>query len=86
MTSTRIDPQLASRLETDASHEFDLLIRVSRVDETVEHDFVVLGITIRRRLTLIPTYAVTCPGPTALELLNYPWVICIEEDRIVYAH
>lgn len=85
MTTAKIDPQLKQALQTEYSSEFSLLVRVDQIDDGREQALRTHGVAIRRRLTLLPTYAVTCSGAIGLGLLHLPWVQHIEEDRPVYA-
>lgn len=85
MTPTKIDPQLKQALQVQRSSEFQLLVRVDQIEEGREQALRARGATIRRRLTLLPTYAVTCSGAVGLGLLDLPWIQRVEEDRPVYA-
>lgn len=84
MTAQRIDPKLEAAFKAGPQAEFQLLVRVSQADDTAERTLESLGLTVRRRLQLVPTLAVTGTGAGALALLAYPWVIQIEEDRPVH--
>lgn len=85
MTTAKIDPQLQQALQAEYSSDFLLLVRVDQIDDGRERVLRTRGVAIRRRLTMLPTYAVTCSGAIGLELLDLPWVQHIEEDRPVYA-
>lgn len=85
MSNAKIDPDLRQTLQMHGSSEFALLLRVDKVDDSRERDLLARSVVIRRRLMLVPTYAVTCSGATGLELLEQPWVRHVEEDRPVYA-
>lgn len=85
MTTAKIDPQLKQALQVERSSTFLLLVRVDQIDNGREKTLQARGVAIRRRLTLLPTYAVTCSGAVGLGLLELPWVQRIEEDRPVYA-
>ena len=84
MTSQRIDPQLKSALETDPDATRDLLIRVERADDETQRALEELGLDIRRRLQLVPTFAVSGRGGSVLRLLDRPWVKQIEDDQPVH--
>jgi hypothetical protein len=85
MTPVRIDPQLEQAMQTHPDLEFSLLLSVDRTDASRQQALTARGAFIRRSLTLVPTFAVTCTGSAGLSLLTLPWVRRIEEDRPVYA-
>ncbi len=85
MASAKIDPHLKQTLQAQPDAPFLLLLRVDQIDGSHKQALVAYGVTIRRSLTLAPTFAVTCSGATGLSLLDLPWVYSIEEDRPVYA-
>ena len=85
MTQARIDPQLKQTLQAQPAAEFLLLLRVYQIDVSHSQALVARGVTIRRSLTLTPTFAVTCSGAVGLGLLDLPWIRSVEEDRPVYA-
>ena len=84
VTSTQIGPGLEHVLAADPDAQFYLLIRVAQADDQTEQALRECGATIRHRLTLIPTFAVTCTGAIALSLLQCSWVQHIEDDRPVH--
>ena len=84
VTSTQIGPGLKHVLAADPDAQFYLLIRVAQADDETEQALLEYGVKIRHQLTLIPTFAVTCTGATALNLLQCPWVQHIEDDRPVH--
>ena len=84
MASPRIDPRLEAALKGRPTAEFQLLIRVSQADDAAQRTLESLGLTVHRRLQLTPTFAVTGAGASALALLNYSWVLRIEEDLPVH--
>lgn len=83
-TSTQIAPDLAKALAAYPDAEFSLLIRVVQADDQTEQSLLDCGATIRYRLTLIPTFAVTCTGAAALSFATYAWVRHIEADLPVH--
>lgn len=85
MTTTTIDPQLKQAMQARRDDAFHLLLRVDQVDVRCEQALEEHGATVRHRMTLTPTYAVTCSGASGLRLLKLPWVRRVEEDRPVYA-
>lgn len=85
MTTATIDPQLKQALQARLGDEFHLLVRVDRIDADQEQALAARGVTVRRSMTLTPTYAVACTGAAGLGLLDLPWVSRVEEDRPVYA-
>lgn len=85
MTTATIDPQLQQALQTQHNAMFSLLLRVDRIGDDREQALHTRGVAIRRRLTLVPTFAVTCTGAAGASLLDLPWIQRIEEDRPVYA-
>lgn len=84
MTTAKIDPQLKQALQAGRNSDFSLLVRVDQIDDGREQVLRTRGVAIRRRLTLLPTYAVTCSGAAGLGLLHLSWVQHIEEDHPVY--
>ena len=85
MTTANIDPQLKQTMQAQPDAEFSLLLRVDQIDAGHQQALVERGVTIRRSLTLVPTFAVTCTGGSGLSLLDLPWIRHVEEDRPVYA-
>ncbi len=85
MTPTRIDPQLQQAMQSRPDTQFSLLLRVDQTDISRQQTLAAHGVTIRRSLTLTPTFAVTCSGAAGLSLLDVPWIRQVEEDRPVYA-
>lgn len=85
MTTQRIEPALAATLHGQPQQSFDLLVRVDRADDQRQAEVEALGATVRRRLTLLPTFAVTCTGATALQVAEQPWVQRVEDDGPVVA-
>jgi hypothetical protein len=84
-SSIPIDPSLERTLAANPNAEFSLLIRVTQVNDQVELALLSYGVTIRHRITLVPTFAVTCTGAAALSLAEYSWVTFIEADQPVHA-
>ncbi len=85
MTTTVIDSRLRRAMQERKSDEFHLLIRVDQIDANHEQALQACGMTIRRSLSLTPTYAVTGVGAAGLSLLDMPWIQRVEEDGPVYA-
>lgn len=84
MDTARIDSQLRQQLQAEPMIEHQLLVRVEQVDQDAEEKLRSLGIKVRRRLQLVPTFAITATGQAALRLLDFAWVKHIEEDRLVH--
>lgn len=84
MTTATIDPQLQQALQDQGNATFSLLLRVDQIGDDREQALAARGVTVRHRLTLIPTFAVTCTGAAGLSLLDLPWIRQVEEDRPVY--
>lgn len=80
---TQIDPGLEQALAGNPHAQFYLIVRVQHADDRTEDALRSRGATIRHRLTLLPTFAITCTGATALELLTCSFVLRIEDDRPV---
>lgn len=85
MTPSKIDSTLAATLRSQPHQSFDLLVRVDRADDSRQVQIEAAGATVRRRLTLVPTFAVTCTGAAALQLAEQSWVQRVEDDGPVYA-
>lgn len=85
MATAKIDPNLAGAIHDQPGQSFDLLVRVDRADDQRQAQVETTGATVRRRLTLVPTFAVTCTGAVALRLAEQPWVQRVEHDGPVYA-
>lgn len=85
MTPSKIDPALAATLRSQPQQSFDLLLRVDRADDQRQAQVEAAGATVRRRLTLTPTFAVTCTGVAATRLVEQSWVQRVEDDGPVYA-
>ena len=84
MTSPIIDPRLLRALKTQPNAERDLLIQVQQADEQTGQALEAMGLTLRRRLTLLPTFAVSGPASVCLRLLECTWVQSIQEDQPVH--
>jgi hypothetical protein len=84
MDNRRIDFQLAQQLEQMPETDRDLLVQVQDIDQSKEDTLESLGLNVRRRFRLVPSYAVRGPGRAALKLLEYSWVQRIEEDLPVH--
>lgn len=85
MTTLKIESALAATLRGQPQQSFDLLVRVDRADDQRQAQVEAFGATVRRRLTLLPTFAVTCTGATALQVAEQPWVQRVEDDGPVFA-
>ncbi len=83
-TSSEMSPGLEHILAANPEAQFYLLIRVTEADDPTEQALRDYGVTIRHRLTLVPTFAVTCTGAAALSLMQCSWVEHIEDDRPVH--
>lgn len=84
MTSSKIDADLVIAIRSQPHEAFNLLVRVDRADDQRQVQIEAAGASVRRRLTLVPTFAVTCTGATALELADQSWVQRVEDDGPVY--
>ena len=84
MTPNEISPGLEHVLAANPDSQFYLLIHVTQADDLTEQALLEYGATIRHRLTLVPTFAVTCTGAAALSLMRCSWVEHIEDDRPVH--
>lgn len=85
MTTQKLDPELADAIRAQPQRSFDLLVRVDRADDQRQAQIETAGATVRRRLTLVPTFAITCPGAVAARLAEQSWVQRVEDDGPVYA-
>lgn len=85
MTTAKIDTALENAIRSQPHQSFDLLVRVDRADDQRQAQIEASGAAVRRRLTLVPTFAVTCTGASALRLAEQPWVQRVEDDGPVYA-
>ena len=85
MATSKIEPGLADTVRSQPHRSFDLLVRVDRADDERQAQVEAASAIVRRRLTLVPTFAVTCTGSAALHLAEQPWVQRIEDDGQVYA-
>lgn len=85
MATSKIDPNLANTIRSQPQQSFDLLVRVDRADDQRQAQVEAVGAAVRRRLTLVPTFAVTCTGANALRLAEQTWVQWVEDDGPVYA-
>ena len=77
-------PPLRRQIEEAPQDSFDLILRVSQADDTVQEEIERAGFQVRRRLTLIPQFAVSGPGEALFNLLEYPWLLSVEEDGSVH--
>jgi hypothetical protein len=80
---TQIDPGLERMLTGNPNAEFYLIVLVKHADDRTEQALRRTGVTIRHRLTLLPSFAITCTGAAALELSTCSFVLRIEDDRPV---
>ncbi|RME51848.1 MAG: hypothetical protein D6790_19345 [Caldilineae bacterium] len=77
-------PPLRQQIEEAPDNSFDLILRVSEVDDAVQAEIERAGFQVRRRLTLVPQFAVSGPGQALFNLLEYPWLLSVEEDGSVH--
>lgn len=84
MTSVRIDPQLVAKLNSRSVQEIDLIVRVKQADDETEQALQSLGLAVRNRLELVPTFTVTGSTPAARKLIDQSWVLSVEEDQPVH--
>lgn len=85
MATSKFDASLDSAVHSQPGQSFDLLVRVDRADDQRQTQVEATGATVRRQLSLVPTFAITCTGAVALRLAEQPWVQRIELDGPVYA-
>lgn len=84
MAKPQIENSLLHQMESAPSRSFDLLVRVDRVDDSTQEALTQAGLVVRRQIRLLPTFAVTGTGRSALQLLDWDWVQSIEEDQPVH--
>jgi hypothetical protein len=84
MATPQIENNLLHRMKSAPDRSFDLLVRVDRVDDSAREAMAQAGLTVRRQIQLLPSFAVTGTGSDALRLLDWDWVQSIEEDQPVH--
>ncbi|MCS6845707.1 MAG: hypothetical protein NZ528_15515 [Caldilineales bacterium] len=85
--SAKLDPALIALLNTPAPEPtpVDAIVRVARADDETEAALTTLGLQVRLRTQLIPSFAVTGPVEALAKLADQPWVAAVELDRPVRA-
>ncbi|MCB0113592.1 MAG: hypothetical protein R2873_07250 [Caldilineaceae bacterium] len=58
-------------------------MRVSEVGDDQQQQIEDAGFAVRRRIRLVPSYAVTGPGGSLLDLLSCSWLLAVEPDQPV---
>jgi hypothetical protein len=81
--SNKLPSQLYRQLERSPQQSFDLILRVTEVSDVHQQAIEQAGCHVRRRLTLLPSFAVTGPGQAILALLHEPWLQSVEVDQPV---
>lgn len=87
MPSAKLDPALLALLNASAPtpSSVDAIVRVVRADDETEAALAALGLTVRLRTQLIPSFAVTGSVEALARLADQPWVVAVELDRPVRA-
>ncbi len=83
LLQTKLTPDLRRQLQVDPTETVDLLLRVSEASDPIQAQIEAVGFQVRRRLILVPTFAVTGRIDALLDLLAHPWLISGERDRPV---
>ena len=81
----KLSTDLQRLLRTDATATDHLLLRVTAVSHQAETAILAAGFQIHRKLTLVPTFAVSGPAGAVLDLVDQPWLISADLDRPVHA-
>ncbi len=81
----RIDPALERKLREHPNAVVRLIVRVTGEATEARSRLRGLGAVVHRSFVLVPGFAVSCSSSTAIRLLREPWVVSIEEDRVVSA-
>lgn len=80
---TKLTPAIRRQIQADPSSPADLILRVDQATDEVQAHIEAAGFTVRRRLTLVPTFAVTGPVGAVQDLVQDAWLISVELDRPV---
>jgi len=79
-----ISPELKAKLEREPEAIVNLIVRVEDAPHKRLDDIRALGLTIRRTFTLIPAIAIQGSAAASLKLAQKPWVVSLEEDKLVH--
>jgi hypothetical protein len=81
----KLPTTLYQQMERAPQEKFDLILRVTQASDPIQKAIEQAGCTVRYRLTLVPSFAVTAPGRAVLALLDHPWLLSVEPDQPVKA-
>ncbi len=76
---------LRREIEASPQRRYDLILRVTEAGDEQQRQIEEAGFTVRRRLRLVPSFAVSGPGEGVLALVSHPWLISVEVDQEVQA-
>lgn len=76
--------RLRLQIEASPHASYDLILRVSKVGADQQRQIEEAGFAVRRRIRLVPSYAVTGSGEGLFDLLSCPWLIAVEADQPVH--
>jgi hypothetical protein len=79
----KLPPQLIEEMERDPQQSFHLILRVTEATDEHQRAIERAGCHVRRRLTLLPSFAVTGSGQAILTLLPETWLQSVELDQPV---
>jgi hypothetical protein len=79
-----IASDLQTRLQRDPQAVVHLIVRTKDAPNIHLADAQACGLTVHRTFSLISALAVEGTASAALALANQPWVVSIEEDKIVH--
>jgi hypothetical protein len=77
--------KLLQTIESAPHAPVDLILRVSEAGEDQQHEIEEAGFEVRRKLRVVPTFAVTGPGEAVFSLLSCSWLLAVEPDRPIHA-
>ena len=80
----KVPESLRRLIESAPQQPLDLIVRVRSADDETQTCLESAGLIVRRRLTLVPQFVVTCPGWAILPLLDEEWLISVEADGPVH--
>lgn len=82
--SEKCPDKLRRQIEAAPHASYDLILRVSEVGDDQQKQIEEAGFAVRRRLRIIPSYAVTGSGDALYDLLGCSWLIAVEADQPVH--
>jgi len=82
--SGKVPESLRRAIESAPQQPIDAILRVRSADDETQARLEAAGLTVRYRLTLVPQFVVTGPGPTLLSLAGEEWLVSIEADGPVH--